>query len=360
MLMDSVNATSVSNLAILSFLAAGVTWISISGFQSSPPHAQLNASGRDIAAAAEDELGKALRRAATVDGTVIIAVVNKAYVAGEARNGDAVAGPTMLDLFLESFWLGKGTRRLLEHLLVVAMDGVAYERCKFRRLHCFRLDSADVDFGGEQLYMSSDFIRMMWRRTLFLSEVLERGYNFVFTDCDVMWLRNPFPRLTSNRSEDVQMSTDEFDGDPRSEANFINTGFYYARSNNRTIALFHLWYASQNNSHGKKEQDVLADLIRDGAFRALCLKVRFLDTAHFSGFCQDSTDLRAVTTVHANCCRSISAKVADLSAVLRHWKFFRRHRSITVAGNNGTAAVAVPWYRKHVGCFKSWGSSRLH
>jgi hypothetical protein len=43
------------------------------------------------------------------------------------------------------------------------------------------LETDGVDFGGEKLYMSQEFIKMMWRRTFFLLEVLKRGYNFIFT-----------------------------------------------------------------------------------------------------------------------------------------------------------------------------------
>lgn len=108
--------------------------------------------------------------------TVIIAIVNKAYV-----EQDVESDTTMLDIFLGSFWLGEGTRSLIDHLLIVTVDRTAYDRCQFLRLNCFRLETDGVDFEGEKIYMSQDFIKMMWRRTFFLLEVLKRGYNFVFT-----------------------------------------------------------------------------------------------------------------------------------------------------------------------------------
>ncbi|KAI8540234.1 hypothetical protein RHMOL_Rhmol09G0246600 [Rhododendron molle] len=232
-----------------------------------------------------DELEEVLADTSTENKTVIIAVVNKAYVEGEK---------SMLDLFLDSFWLGENTRVLRDHLLIVAVDQTSYERCRFLGLHCYRLETDGVDFGGEKLFMSDDFIKMMWRRTLFLGNVLKRGYNFIFTDTDVMWLRNPFSRLNLNETFDLQISTDKFNGKERSKANQINTGFYMIRSNNKTIALFNSWYARKDNSTGMKEQDVLQTLMKERAFRDLRLSVRFLDTLYFSGFCQDSKDVRAV------------------------------------------------------------------
>jgi len=161
-----------------------------------------------------------------------------------------------------------------------------------------------------------------------------------------MWLRNPFERLSKNETEDLQISTDVYLGDPWSEKHLINTGFFFVRSNKKTISLFETWYGKKDNSTGKKEQDVLIDLIEAGIFGHLGLKVRFLDTLYFSGFCQDSKDVRAVTIIHANCCRSITAKVADLKATLRDWKIFRRLEANSSENINWTS---------HEWCWVSWG-----
>lgn len=126
-----------------------------------------------------DDLDTALAKTSMGNNkTLIIAIVNKAYV-----EQDVKSDTTMLDLFLSSFWLGEGTRSLINHLLIVAVDRTSYDRCQFLRLNCFKLETNGVDFEGEKLYMSQDFIKMMWRRTLFLLDVLKRGYTFIFTVC---------------------------------------------------------------------------------------------------------------------------------------------------------------------------------
>ncbi|MCD7455106.1 hypothetical protein HAX54_027010 [Datura stramonium] len=286
----------------------------------------------------EDKLEEVLAGASTEDKTVIIAIVNKAYVEGDKP---------MLDIFLDGFWLGEGTDDLIKHLLIVVMDQTSYRRCTFLHLHCYKLQTEGVDFVGEKLYMSKDFIKMMWRRTQFLGDVLKRGYSFIFTDTDVLWLRNPFSNLSHNKSIDLQISTDIFNGDQWSEANLINTGFYMIRSNNKTIALFDKWYSKKNNSTGLKEQDVLQNLIREGEFQNLGLKVRFLDTIYFSGFCQNSKDVGAVVTVHSNCCRRIRAKMADLLAVIHDWKRF------IATTTNDTETSTFQW-TPHYFCQDSW------
>ncbi|XP_051138389.1 uncharacterized protein At1g28695-like [Andrographis paniculata] len=280
-----------------------------------------------------DKLEEALAATSTRNKTVIISFVNKAYVEGNKT--------TMLDVFLYGFSNGEGTRELMKHLLIVAMDGASYKRCRSLRLHCYKLETQGVDFEGEKVYMSEEFIRMMWRRTLFLGEVLQRGYNFIFTDMDVLWLRNPFPYLTTTEPElDLQISTDKY----RSAYPRVNTGFYMIRSNNKTRALFHAWYARKDTSPGLKEQDVLQALMLRGVFRRLSLTVKFLDTLYFSGFCQDSRDPAAVATVHANCCRGMAAKLTDLTAVLRDWKRYNVNDKMT----------PFRW-SSHSACRKSFG-----
>ncbi|KAB5569019.1 hypothetical protein DKX38_002812 [Salix brachista] len=173
-------------------------------------------------------------------------------------------------------------------------------------------------------------------------------------DTDVMWLRNPFSRLgIYNESVDLQMSTDWFNGDPQSEKNAINTGFYFTRSNNKTISLFDAWYGRKDNSSGKKEQDVFFDLMTAGMFGQLGLHARFLDTVFFSGFCTDSNDIKAVITVHANCCRSINAKVRDLTAVLRDWKRFKAASAAAAEAPPSNVTVPFSW-TGHFGCWNSW------
>lgn len=157
---------------------------------------------------------------------------------------------------------------------------------------------------------------------------------------DVLWLRDPFRKLNRD-GEDMLLSCDRYNGSPLDESNPANTGFYFAASGNKTVALFGTWYASRNTSRGMKEQDVLGLMISKGVFGRLGMRVRFLDTLYFSGFCQDSRDLGEVSTVHANCCRGVKAKIADLSASLETWKRF----------NNGTEVLSWP---EHKACNRSW------
>ncbi|OEL38427.1 Uncharacterized protein BAE44_0000552 [Dichanthelium oligosanthes] len=289
-----------------------------------------------ILAFAPDDLEVALRGAAYANRTLILTVLNEAYAEDDG----------LLDLFLQSLREGDGTAQLIDHVLFVAMDRQAFRRCRsLGGLRCYLLrqrDGAAADLSSEQLYMSDGFIRMMWRRIRFLGDVLKHGYSFIFTDMDVMWLRNPFPKLEIGNGEDLLISSDKFSGVPHDYVgNELNTGFFFAASNGRTVALFDEWHAARRASPGMKEQDVLNRMKRRGAFRRLGVRARVLDTARFSGFCQDSRDAAQVATVHANCCRTKRAKVADLRAVLRAARRLDR------------TAAELRW-PAHSECVKSW------
>ncbi|ERN01078.1 uncharacterized protein At1g28695 isoform X2 [Amborella trichopoda] len=291
----------------------------------------------------KDELEKALLGASMANNTLMITTVNKAY----ADKG------SMLDLFLESLRQGEDTQHLTQHLLVVALDISAFNRCREIGLHCYKLVTDDVDFSGEKLYMTQDYLDMMWRRTLFLGQVLKRNYSFVFTDTDVMWLRNPFHQFS--QEDDIQISCDRFNGKPHDLSNLLNTGFYHVRSNNRTVKLYDLWYESKSSANftGLKDQDVLEHLKFTEIFRELGLKIRVLDTLYFSGFCEKSRDLRIVNTMHANCCKSLKAKLLDLRTVLMDWK---RHRISVTDGSNWNSSFNG--WSESIMCIKSWFEKR--
>ncbi|GLJ33933.1 hypothetical protein SUGI_0682660 [Cryptomeria japonica] len=98
-----------------------------------------------------DELKVSLSKAANQEKTVLITTLNAAWA---QKN-------SMVDLFLKSFHI----------------EG--------------------VDFSGEKLYMTRGYLKMMWRRIRFFGQVLERRYNFVFSDADIMWFRDPSTKFSS-------------------------------------------------------------------------------------------------------------------------------------------------------------------
>ncbi|XP_050888441.1 uncharacterized protein At4g15970 isoform X2 [Lathyrus oleraceus] len=155
-------------------------------------------SNNSAAARNEYPLEKILKEAAMEDKTVILTTLNEAWAAPNS----------VIDLFLESFRIGVHTRRLLNHLIIIALDQKAFLRCQAIHTYCFLLVSEGDDFHEEAYFMTPRYLKMMWRRIDFLRLVLEMGYNFVFTDADIMWFRDPFPRF--HHDADFQIACDHF------------------------------------------------------------------------------------------------------------------------------------------------------
>ncbi|KAH7669327.1 Nucleotide-diphospho-sugar transferases protein [Dioscorea alata] len=263
----------------------------------------------------EMKLRRVLSSAAMADKkTVILTTVNSAWI----------SPGSVVDLFMESFKVGNGTSELLDHLVVVAMDEKGYVRCMELHKHCFALTTEGVDFSEQKNFMSGDYLKMMWRRLEFLGTILDLGFDFIFSDTDIMWFRNPLPHFY--KDGEFQIACDYFVGNPNDLNNRPNGGFMYVKSNNKTISFFKYWFKSQERHPGVNEQEVL-NLIKKNTFtRELGVKMRFLDTTYFGGFCESSKDFDKVCTMHANCCIGLGRKLHDLGLMLDDW---RRYMSMT-------------------------------
>ncbi|XP_065850124.1 uncharacterized protein At4g15970-like [Euphorbia lathyris] len=259
----------------------------------------------------ESDLGKILKEAAMKDKTVILTTLNEAWAEPES----------IFDVFLESFKIGNDTNRLIKHLVIISLDEKAHVRCLAMHPHCYSLHSQPGDnFSSEAYFMTPTYLEMMWRRIDFLSTVLQLGYNFVFTDADIVWLRNPFPHFYKN--VDFQIACDNYMGDPKNRHNSPNGGFNYVKSNKRSIKFYKFWYSSRLRFPGKHDQDVLNIIKFDPFINRIGLKMRFLDTKYFGGFCEPSRDFNLVCTMHANCCFGLGNKIHDLKLILQDWRRF--------------------------------------
>ncbi|CAN6302783.1 unnamed protein product [Urochloa humidicola] len=257
-------------------------------------------------------LAAVVSRAATADDrTVIITCVNEAW----AKPG------SLLDLFLESFRSGEGISHLLDNVLIVAMDQPAMARCKALHPHCYLYTIPGVDLASAKFFLSKEYLELVWSKLKLQRRVLQLGYNFLFTDVDILWFRNPLKHVTAYA--DMSVSSDVFFGDPDRIDNFPNTGFFHVRPNNRTIAMTRIWHQARERYPGMNEQPVF-NAIKKGLVADLGLRVQYMDPAFMGGFCSYGKDLRKICTMHANCCVGLGNKLRDLRTVLDDWKKYTR------------------------------------
>ncbi|KAK7251762.1 hypothetical protein RIF29_35246 [Crotalaria pallida] len=256
----------------------------------------------------EAKLESVLRSASMEDKTVIITTVNNAW----AEPG------SIFDIFLESFRVGNQTKKLLNHLVIITWDKKAHARCIALHPHCFQIETKGSNYTNEAFFMTPNYLHMMWRRIEFLGSVLEMGYSFVFTDSDIMWFRDPFKQFY--KDTDIQIACDVFKGDSSNMKNFPNGGFAYVKSNSRTIWFYKFWYMSRIVYPTLHDQDVLNKIKQHPFISRMRLRIRFLSTTYFGGFCQASKDFNKVCTMHANCCVGLGNKVNDLKILIEDWK----------------------------------------
>nr|CAB3479273.1 unnamed protein product [Digitaria exilis] len=255
------------------------------------------------------DLAELLPKVATDDRTVIITSVNEAF----ARPN------SLLDLFRESFRAGDGIEHLLNHVLVVAVDDMAFAHCKAVHPHCYLLEFKSMNLSSDNKFMSQAYVELVWTKLSLQQRVLELGYNFLFTDVDIVWLRNPFWHISV--FADMTTSSDVFHGDANSLDNLPNTGFYYVRARNLTVEMLRRWRAARARFPPNHEQAIFNEIKYELAGDELGVRIQFLDTARFAGFCQIyHSDMAAACTMHANCCFGLGNKLYDLREVLGQWR----------------------------------------
>lgn len=133
-------------------------------------------------------------------------------------------------------------RRLhLSNYLVLAMDSSVYQFLRTNGANVFhhvvntspgrRLLSQPDD---PNLFGTASFLETSRRKSMLVQTVLQLGYSVVFSDVDVVWLKNPIPILIQH-SEDFVLQSDT--AYPKTDPlNFnVNSGFYLVRSNVRTV-----------------------------------------------------------------------------------------------------------------------------
>nr|CAD1839066.1 unnamed protein product [Ananas comosus var. bracteatus] len=212
-----------------------------------------------------ENLRPLLNRAATDDRTVMLTFVNAATAAEDS----------LLDLFLESFRVGVNTECLLNHLIIVALDQKAFDRCKTIHPHCYFLEVAGENFTSEKFFGSKGFLELVWIKIKFQQHIIELGYNCLSTDVDILWFRNPFRHITVYA--DLTVSSDVFFGDPDNLWNFPNTGLLYMKSTKKNAEALEYWYEARERFPSINEQNVFNKIKREFVYK-FQLKIQYIST----------------------------------------------------------------------------------
>lgn len=85
-------------------------------------------------------------------------------------------------------------------------------------------------------YLDKTFARIMWFKTTSVYLALTAGYNVLFQDVDLVWLKNPYLYLLALKQDMVFMDDGQIS--PRYTPYYVNSGFYFVNYNERTLYLF--------------------------------------------------------------------------------------------------------------------------
>ena len=134
----------------------------------------------------------------------------------------------------------------LKHVLIFATDPYTYDLVTELQLpvHVF-YDAAnygDMPEGAARRYADTTFMKMMMAKVFCVHMTMRLGYHVVFQDADVLWYRSPLDYFKEQQHAAGATQFDAYFQDDGNHALFYapysaNTGFYYLRHNERTMAL---------------------------------------------------------------------------------------------------------------------------
>lgn len=92
-------------------------------------------------------------------------------------------------------------------------------------------------------YGDGVFGRLMWFKATSIYAAANAGFNVLFQDADLVWLRDPVPFLQDKATTDI-VFMDDGARTPRFSPFFVNSGFYFQQYNARTLYLMELMLKS--------------------------------------------------------------------------------------------------------------------
>ncbi|ESQ28144.1 hypothetical protein EUTSA_v10018343mg [Eutrema salsugineum] len=199
----------------------------------------------------------------------------------------SIAGFSYKDMMMS--WVCRLRRLGVPNFLVCALDEETYQFSILQGLPVFIDPYAPKNISFNDCHFGSKcFQRVTKVKSRTVLKILKLGYNVLLSDVDVYWFRNPLPLLSSFGPSVLAAQSDEYNTTaPINRPRRLNSGFYFARSDEVTIAAMEKVVKHASTS-GLSEQPSFYDtLCGEGGIHRLgddkCvepetnLTVRFLD-----------------------------------------------------------------------------------
>lgn len=152
----------------------------------------------------------------------------------------------------------------LTNFVIAALDEDLYLYAQTRGLPTYFENSIlkgvdEHSLNSEASYGSVLFKKVTKMKTRVVVRILKLGYNVVWTDCDIIWYRNPLEYLWG-LGADLAIQSNAPDKEASNARGRINSGFYLARSNAKTITAFERVIVHATRSR-KSEQPCFYDIL---------------------------------------------------------------------------------------------------
>ncbi|CAA7022396.1 unnamed protein product [Microthlaspi erraticum] len=148
----------------------------------------------------------------------------------------SIAGFSYKDMLMS--WVCKLRRLEVPNFLVCALDDETYQFSILQGLPVFFDPYAPKNISFNDCHFGSKcFQRVTKVKSRTVLKILKLGYNVLLSDVDVYWFKNPLPMLHSFGPSVLAAQSDEYNTTvPINRPRRLNSGFYFARSDNSTIA----------------------------------------------------------------------------------------------------------------------------
>jgi Nucleotide-diphospho-sugar transferase len=84
------------------------------------------------------------------------------------------------------------------------------------------------------------------------------------------------------------------------------------------------WHKSRKRFPKNHDQFVFNEIKKEIVSK-FDVRIKFLDPAHISGFCQLGRDLNKIATVHMTCCIGLENELFDLKRIIEDWRSYLVH-----------------------------------
>ncbi|CAH2066602.1 unnamed protein product [Thlaspi arvense] len=148
----------------------------------------------------------------------------------------SIAGFSYKDMLMS--WVCRLRRLAVTNFLVCALDDETYQFSILQGLPVFIDPYAPKNISFNDCHFGSKcFQRVTKVKSRTVLKILKLGYNVLLSDVDVYWFKNPLPLLQSFGPSVLAAQSDEYNATvPLNRPRRLNSGFYFARSDEQTIA----------------------------------------------------------------------------------------------------------------------------